>query len=93
MGRVRLFHDIKVWDGRFNDLNKNSCPTNSFWSLLEAYDQINYQQISASNQNIKIFLKNYLCIWSIAKFDSAKGHSNQFWLLCTTLVSHFGQLL
>jgi hypothetical protein len=56
-------------------------------------NQINYQQVSASNQNIKIFLKNYLCIWSIAKFDSAKGHSNQFWLLCTTLVSHFGQLL
>jgi hypothetical protein len=47
MGRVRLFHDIKVWDGRFNDLNKNSYPTNTFWSSLQAYDH--HQKIMSYN--------------------------------------------
>jgi hypothetical protein len=40
MGRVRLFHDVNVWDGRFNDLKKNSCPTNTFWSLYDHRQKI-----------------------------------------------------
>jgi hypothetical protein len=33
-GRSRPFYDIMVWDGRFNNLQKNSCSTYTLWSLL-----------------------------------------------------------
>ncbi len=34
ISRVRPFHDIKVWGGRFKDLKKNSCSTDTLRSLL-----------------------------------------------------------
>jgi hypothetical protein len=38
MGRAMPFHDVKVWGGTFNNLDKNSRPTDTFWLLLQAHD-------------------------------------------------------